>query len=80
MCEYCEEWSTKDLVDTRKRSYKKEAYPGIRAEVDVCVSLEKPSTINIYSVADTYEPSYQEAYFVINFCPMCGRDLRVKED
>ena len=80
MCEYCREWDRKHLINTMKPSYKKEAFSGIRAEIDIYPGPKRPSTINIESVADTYEPSWQGTSFVINFCPMCGRDLRVKED
>lgn len=30
----------------------------------------------ITSVADTYEPNYQELTIKINYCPICGKRLR----
>lgn len=74
MCEYCQEWDRKDLINTRtKLSRKAEKYPGIE------VSIDYDNTLYIGCCADVYEPAWEEASVKINFCPMCGRDLRVKE-
>ena len=75
MCEYCQGWDAIELINTMNTiSYKTEKYPGIRIEIDV------DGTMNIYSVADTYEPSFMEETLKINFCPMCGRDLREESE
>lgn len=73
-CEYCVVGMTRMLFNNRDRlSYKKDAYPGIEAEIDAI-----NSTIWIGACADTYEPAWVEAEIPINFCPICGEQLREK--
>ena len=73
-CEYCREWDSKDLINTMtKMSYKRDNYPGICVRVD-------GNELEVASLADTYEPSWQDVTIKINFCPICGRDLREEED
>ena len=75
-CKYCDWFSDdhEELVNTRtKLSKKTDKYPGIYACID------REANLYIEAVADTYEPSYLEHSIKINFCPMCGRELREKE-
>ena len=69
-CEYCR--GTRCLICNRDRLSKKgDFYPGISAEL-------KDDQLWIEAVSDTYEPSYQDALIKINFCPMCGDELEMK--
>ena len=76
-CKYCAEWPNVDIFNNRdKLSLKKDGYPGIEVNIDPF-----ESKIWIGACADTYEPGWVEAEFEINFCPMCGKDLKgVKDD
>lgn len=73
MCVYC--CGDRYLIDRfeNKLSMKLDAYPGISAFID-------GSRLEIESVADTYEPSYEEVGIPINYCPMCGDSLNKECD
>ena len=72
MCNYCSIYPNNDLFNNRDKLGKKSSgYPGIEVTIDPV-----RSTLYIGGCADVYEPSWIEAEFEINFCPMCGRDLR----
>lgn len=70
-CEFCSRgYLTKPVIHTRRKfSTEKGRYPGIEAHV-------VGGLLWVCAIANTYEPSYQEAQAVINFCPMCGRKFR----
>ena len=71
-CKYCAEWPSVDLFNNRDKLGKKSSgYPGIR----VCI-YPSESAMYVGASADVYEPSWVEAEFLINFCPMCGERLR----
>lgn len=66
-CEYCKDDYT--LIDTAtKISRKSDCWPGITVGVE-------NGELWVSAIADTYEPSCQEAFCKINFCPMCGEKL-----
>lgn len=68
MCEYCK--GEKTLFDNRtKYSSKGDFMPGTEVYVDC-------GEMSITASTDTYEPGFEEAYFEINFCPMCVERLR----
>lgn len=69
-CEYCKAGSRySPLIDTMERiSSKGDFFPGILAGMS-------DGELWFQSVADTHEPSFQEASVDISFCPMCGRRL-----
>lgn len=72
MCKYCNPWPAEPLFDNRDRlSRKKDAYPGIEVEIEAL-----SGKMYIGACPDTYEPGWLEATIDINYCPMCGRDLR----
>jgi len=72
-CKYCDDNNDVYLYDDCKYSLKADCETGIIAYV-----LRNELLIN--SRADTYEPSYMEAETKINYCPMCGRKLEVKNE
>ena len=69
-CEYCADfYECEPILNTRDRfSSKGDFCPGI------AVGIEEGS-LCVVSVADVYEPNYQEERIKIKFCPMCGRAL-----
>lgn len=68
-CKFCsgEEALYDDMTNL---SLKGDFYPGTKAWI--C-----DGTIDITSVADTYEPNFCEVSIPIKFCPVCGK--RIKE-
>lgn len=73
-CEYCRDKLTKEILHDRTCvSLKGAKFPGIEVFID-------EDELTVIAVADTYEPNYQEVVVQINFCPMCGRELKSKEE
>ncbi len=67
MCEYCER--DEPIIDTMNElSLKGDFYYGLRMYIS-------DNELCITSCPDTYEPSFQEAFVPIKFCPMCGKKL-----
>lgn len=68
-CEYCKDYGVK-LLSERQQHYsdKGDFYPGVEVYID-------KDTLNVFAVADTYEPGVEEACIKIQYCPMCGRKL-----
>lgn len=70
VCNYCQRGYQNDyLINTAtKMSKKRDFYPGIEMVIE-------DGVLWVNAIPDTYEPSYQEEFVKINFCPMCGREL-----
>ena len=68
VCNYCMGERAPILDTVGGLSKKGQFYPGITVGVE-------DGELWVVSVADTYEPSYQEESVKIKFCPMCGREL-----
>lgn len=75
-CEYCKDCEEyfdiypKELMSlNEKMSPKGDFYPGIRLSID-------GDTLRAQAIADVYEPSFMEKEIKINFCPMCGQQLK----
>lgn len=71
-CEFCK-FRAETLFNSRELSrYHDSVYSGIE------VGLEDDGMIYILAVLDERHcgPLVEEANIPINFCPMCGRDLR----
>lgn len=71
MCTYCGPQEAYMFNNRDKLGRKSDRYPGIHVYYDF-----SDEVLRIGACADTYETSWVEAEFKINFCPMCGRDLR----
>lgn len=74
-CLFCvDEGERNELVNTRKlveRSLDNYAYVGVEAWLD------EDNDIRIIAVTDKNKTfALAEGFFKINYCPMCGRDLR----
>lgn len=71
MCKYCEResYEEKYIYDDRKWSRKTHSDFGIRVYIE-------NNKLNIGASADTYEPGYVECEIDINYCPMCGKNLK----
>lgn len=66
-CPYCTE--SKHLLERSEHmSFKGDFFPGIDVFID-------NSIVYIEVAPDTYEPSFMEREFKINYCPMCGEKL-----
>ena len=73
-CKFCSDKEREYLIDTRSDSWGKDAFlkPGMEVWID------DDNTLSINAVANTYEPNFSSECIEINFCPICGRNL--KED
>lgn len=71
-CKYCMQWPNEFIFNNRdKRGLNTDGYPGIQVDI-----MEGEPKMRIGACPDTYEVGWIEAEFEINFCPMCGEDLR----
>lgn len=72
ICLYCT--ADEHLLDTTtKMSRKGHFHPGDTIGIE-------DGELWVTAVPDTLEPEYLEAEVKINFCPMCGRDLKEDEE
>ena len=67
-CNFCEGYANL-LSRSKTLSKKGDFFPGIDVDIDGDV-------LRIVAAPDTYEPGFMEAEVKINFCPMCGENLR----
>lgn len=66
-CAFCK--GRKNLIESNEHmSFKGDFFAGITVSID-------GNLLNVFAVADTYEPNSMEAEAEIFFCPMCGEEL-----
>lgn len=69
MCKYCE--NGEFVINTLEKEFDPHHIPK-NGDYGITVSVDG-GLLCVEAIADTYEPSFEEASTKINYCPMCGR-------